>query len=112
MKTSESLMGFYKTYLAWIEAGAPDGEPFFRNQGLCSNLYDYAGMNPYDTIVWGNMLDEMHNQFDYKGLNHFLPFNENWDDYTKEYSAEVCFLNADRVNWVRDRVEEEEQNVE
>lgn len=41
---SEELLTFYRTYLAWLEAGAPEGEPFTRCTGLCSNLYDFYDM--------------------------------------------------------------------
>ncbi|UKM17212.1 hypothetical protein [Escherichia phage SKA64] len=108
MKTSARLIEFYKIYLAWIDVGAPDGKPFRRDCGLCANLFDYVHRGNYNPIIT-TLSDEMHAQFHYKGLSQALPFNENYDAYVLESDAEVCHLNVDRINWVRDRIAEEDE---
>ena len=108
MKTSEELMEFYKKYLTWIENGAPYGKPFLPNCGLCANLFDYVHEGNYNPIIT-TLLDEMHAQFYYKGLNPELPFNEDYDAYVLESDADACHLNVDRINWVKDRIAEEDE---
>ena len=51
----------------------------------------------------------MHAQFHYKGLSQELPFNENYDAYVLESDADACHLNVDRINWVKDRIAEENE---
>ncbi|ELO6086313.1 hypothetical protein QVK87_001837 [Escherichia coli] len=108
MKTSKDLMEFYKIYLAWIDVGAPDGKPFRRDCGLCANLFDYVHRGNYNPIIT-TLSDEMHAQFYHKGLNQGLPFNENYDAYVLESDTDACHLNVDRINWVRDRIAEEDE---
>ncbi|WPK38239.1 hypothetical protein [Escherichia phage AV126] len=108
MKTSKDLMEFYKIYLAWIDVGAPDGKPFRRDCGLCANLFDYVHRGNYNPIIT-TLSDEMHAQFYHKRLNQGLPFNENYDAYVLESDADACHLNVDRINWVRDRIAEEDE---
>ena len=79
---SEELLTFYRTYLAWLEAGAPEGEPFTRCTGLCSNLYDFYDMG--ESERYEPVLDEMHEQFYRKDLVMVLPFNSNFGKYTLE----------------------------
>lgn len=102
---SEELLTFYRTYLAWLEAGAPEGEPFTRCTGLCTNLYDFYDMG--ESERYEPVLDEMHEQFYHKGLVMVLPFNSNFGKYTLEAEKSRCHLNVDRVNWVKERVAEE-----
>ncbi|BDU12133.1 hypothetical protein [Escherichia phage phiWec179] len=102
---SEELLTFYRTYLAWLEAGAPEGEPFTRCTGLCSNLYDFYDMG--ESERYEPVLDEMHEQFYRKDLVMVLPFNSNFGKYTLEAERSRCHLNVDRVNWVKERIAEE-----
>ncbi|WAX14509.1 hypothetical protein ECO340P2_00254 [Escherichia phage ECO340P2] len=102
---SEELLTFYRTYLAWLEAGAPEGEPFTRCTGLCTNLYDFYDMG--ESERYQHVLDEMHEQFYLKDLVMVLPFNSNFGKYTLEAEKSRCHLNVDRVNWVKERVAEE-----
>ena len=102
---SEELLTFYRTYLAWLEAGAPEGEPFTRCTGLCTNLYDFYDMG--ESERYEPVLDEMHEQFYLKDLVMVLPFNSNFGKYTLEAEKGRCHLNVDRVNWVKERVAEE-----
>lgn len=102
---SEELLTFYRTYLAWLEAGASEGEPFTRCTGLCSNLYDFYDMG--ESERYEPVLDEMHEQFYHKDLVMVLPFNSDFGKYTLEAEKSRCHLNVDRVNWVKERVAEE-----
>ena len=84
---SEELLTFYRTYLAWLEAGAPEWKPFTRCTGLCSNLYDFYDMG--ESERYEPVLDEMHEQFYHKDLVMVLPFNSNFGKYTLEAEKAV-----------------------
>ena len=71
-------------------------------------LFDYVHRGNYNPIIT-TLSDEMHAQFYHKGLNQGLPFNENYDAYVLESDADACHLNVDRINWVRDRIAEEDE---
>lgn len=95
---SEALTKFYQAYLAWVEAGAPEDNKHLltRNVGLCTNLvafYDYDDDAPSF---------ELEQQFEEAELCVFYPFNEQPSEYRGETSAGTCYLNEQRIAWVRE----------
>ena len=98
---SEELTALYKEYLKWLEQGAPDKEPFFRDAGLCHNLIIRA------FIVDGNeaamrVSVELRSQLYAAFASPTYPFNADSRDYLNEANSKKCHLNPKRIKWVRD----------
>lgn len=93
----KTLREFYQAYADWVDAGAPDGNPFRREWGLCTNLYFFGYCDD-------DLLYEMSKQFEAAGLDPELPFNKDWDDYAREYKEDGSHLNAVRIQWVKDHL--------
>ena len=89
----KTLQAFYQAYAAWLDAGAPNGQPFYRSSGLCSNLTRF-------TDDWEPLLNAMIDQFKEAGLDHEYPFNGEESYYTHcQYGTQ--YVNPYRVEWVR-----------
>lgn len=103
---SDELKAFYRAYLAWLEAGAPEGMPFLRGLGLCSSVPDVV-TRAYSYDV----RQEMKRQFREAGLNSTLPFNshpgatEDLPNYGDECNSGACHLNPKRIAWVREHAQ-------
>ena len=78
------LLEELKAWLAWAENGAPEGEPYDRRFGLCSNLA--GGM-------------ELHLLFNRESF----PFGH--DDYRERLRKKTQHLCPLRLAWVRDQIE-------
>lgn len=92
---NKTLQQFYNDYAAWLDAGAPEGQPFVRSQGLCINLWDWSEHNV-------NLDIELSNQFKDAGLDEDYPFNVNGNDHHRETDSELMHLNPLRIKWVKD----------
>lgn len=94
---SQQLTEFYKAYLAWVEAGAPedDGQLLTRNVGLCTNLALFCEF-AHEVPDY-----ELEQQFRDAGLSVFYPFNGSSAQYRQEKHAGTCHLNEKRIAWVR-----------
>lgn len=88
------LQAFYNTYAAWLDAGAPEGQPFYRHAGLCHNLGKFGGDR--DAYV------EMTRQFEAAGLDYKYPFDYNMENYRSQSDDETMHLNPERIKWVKD----------
>lgn len=96
---SKNLKTFYKAYAAWLDAGAPHGQPFVRNNGLCLNLLLKMPL-PYEET--NAAFEEMSEQFHEAGLGTLFPF-----DTREEYhTCDNMHLNPRRITWVRAHAEE------
>lgn len=86
-KQKAKLTRFCQSYMNWVERGAPNGNPYRRDKGLCWNILHSADDSAYDPL--------------YKALNReSYPFNEGHEDYYKECVARRCHLNKKRLEWV------------
>lgn len=96
---SQTLTNFYRAYLAWVEAGAPEKNEheFKRRIGLCSNLHWFTFPNDFP-------LEEMTRQFAAAGLDSFHPFSRSIE-YRDEKVAGTCHLNNNRMSWVREHAQ-------
>lgn len=92
---SPELKSFYLAYNAWLEEGAPEGQPFSRETGLCSNL------EQFDV----SLLAELQTQFSAGNfVREIFPFNPVAGSYDAEYKAGLCHLNPERIAWVKEMV--------
>lgn len=95
----QTLKDFYRAYADWLDAGAPQGKPFVRNNGLCLNLLLKMPRSYEETNA---AFEEMTEQLCEAGLDTLFPF-----DTREEYSkCDNMHLNPRRIAWVRAHVEE------
>lgn len=94
---SNELKEFYRAYKAWLDAGAPDGKPFTRSCGLCTNLFEFCLGLDIDECDVSN---EMCNQFATARLPESYPFGI--DNYHTDRLNETQHLNLARIKWVEE----------
>lgn len=89
-----NLQKFYNDYAAWLDKGAPEGQPFSRRMGLCSQA-----MKPqYDVPI-----NELKKQFLQAGLDPKFPFGGT-HRFDMDLENATMHLNPKRIKWVKDRV--------
>lgn len=100
---SAHLKAFLADYIEWVDAGASDGKPFRRDEGLCRTLEDWMfgqGSTQYDAdeAVFGLMTE-----FESDGLSRYYPFGgaTRYHDDRLNYAMH---LNEARIAWVRAKV--------
>lgn len=95
MKQSDSLTLFYRAYLKWVEAGAPDDNryDFVTDCGLCYNA------RRYDSTLLVRY--EMKSQFATAGLDDSMPFVDD-SAYSKDSDDFAHHFNPVRMRWVRE----------
>ena len=90
----KTLKEFYQAYAAWLDAGAPEDQPFYRDSGLCLNMDKFGcGRDAYI---------EMCSQFEAAGLNYKYPFNDGEGDYLIHIGQDDHYINPERIKWVKD----------
>ncbi|UVD31661.1 hypothetical protein Pondi_00020 [Escherichia phage Pondi] len=91
---NKTLQQFYNAYAAWLDAGAPHKQPFYRDAGLCHNLGKFGGDR--DAYI------EMGRQFEAAGLDYKYPFNDGEGDYLVKSYESHHHINPERIKWVKD----------
>jgi hypothetical protein len=104
---SDLLKRFLQSWIDWIDAGAPQGEPFSRNTGLCANVYDWTIECDLDIDAITKILRELRKTFRADNLHPMTPFGGNVV-YLKETETATQHLNAERLAWVRSKVKQHE----
>ncbi|MDI9686588.1 hypothetical protein [Burkholderia cenocepacia] len=94
---SKLMREFLSAYLEWVEAGAPQSDPFERELGLCSNADRYPGV-----VAIGELDHELGQLFARSGLNEVYPFGE--ARYWEDFAAEAQHLNEQRLAWIREQL--------
>lgn len=96
-KQGRILTEFYRSYLAWFEAGSPDGT-YSKSDGLCLALEYFLGTKG---LCGGDAAAarqyEMKRQFVDAGLNPIFPF----EDAVDYFERDDLHLNPKRIEWVR-----------
>lgn len=95
------LSDFYKTYSDWIDAGAPESEPFSRRIGLCGSLCLYLTSKGCGFPVRDMTLQLMKSQFIKAGLSRDYPFNNADNSYHLESINCKIHTNKNRIEWVK-----------
>lgn len=91
------LEGYLADWLAWVENGAPQFEPYSRGYGLCSNT-DY-----YSEAESGNaLIDALGAAFDEDDLDRDYPFGRK--AYDNASDNDTMHLDEDRLAWVRSKL--------
>lgn len=87
-----TLQQFYNDYAAWLDAGAPEGQPFSRGYGLCDNLYNQG---------CHKILRELKGHFKIEGYDTAYPFGGS-EVFETETDDLTMHLNPARIKWVKD----------
>lgn len=95
------LAEFYEAYSDWIDAGAPECEPFSRRSGLCGSLCSYLASNGCNLTVRYMALQLMKSQFIKAGLSRDYPFNNAENSYYVECVSGTIHTNKNRIAWVK-----------
>ena len=95
------LAEFYEAYSDWIDAGAPESEPFSRRVGLCGSLCLYLTGKGCICPVRDMALKLMKSQFIKAGLSRDYPFNNAENSYYVECINATIHTNKNRIAWVK-----------
>lgn len=91
---------FLRDWLDWVERGAPNGEPYWRNVGLCQAAASYGhGFT---------LIDDLVEFFECCGYSFLYPFNEG-RSFLVETAAGTIHLNPRRLAFVREYAAEKEK---
>ena len=89
---------FLKAYRAWLDAGAPNRQPFLRRAGLCPNLHFFTFDNGIDLQTAEKRLTARLNRC---FGNSYYPFTDGSPlGYLREMQAESAYLNPKRIAFV------------
>lgn len=97
------LKEYLQAVQAWIDAGMPEGKPFWRNEGLCGNAYYFAGC---PEAAFG-LRCELRKEFrlgDYN--NSSTPFNDSYTDFLREVSSKSLYSNPQRLEWIKNHAQD------
>jgi hypothetical protein len=97
---SELLHQFLSAYIAWVDEGAPHGDPFARDRGLCSNFEDWMFGQCLSYEIGDREINDLSKLFASEGLDRGVPFG-GLELYLDERDAHVLHLNPARIAWVR-----------
>lgn len=87
---SPNLTRFLRSWITWAEADAPDGAPYYRANGLCTNCYGDFGVETEDELI---------ELFVSQGLCMSYPFGR--QAYVQDMDAAAQHLHPPRLAWVR-----------
>lgn len=96
---SDTLKAFYVAYWEWVKAGAPDGNPFARFDGLCGNLARFLRLFRCNYELKRDVREELSRQFSKAGLDKTFPFGER--SYFMRRDRDSQHLHKPRIDWVR-----------
>jgi hypothetical protein len=95
---SPELRAFLADWLAWVERGAPEGEPYSREFGLCASVYSYARLAPR---VSGH---DLHVELCILFGDCDFPFG--FENYDQRNFDETQHKDPARLAWVRAQLEQ------
>lgn len=90
-------VAFLKDWLAWVERGAPEGEPYSRADGLCANAFHWSGDH---RALYRDL------RATFKADVH--PFGQ--PDYLARMLADTQHECPKRLAWVREQIAAAEQS--
>lgn len=98
---SKELSYFYRAYKEWLDDGSPDGQPFWRDVGLCDN----TKVLEVGFELMSKLYTEMNLQFYNEKLDTLFPFGEN--NFEVRYENNTQYLDPLRIKWVEDHLKPE-----
>ena len=100
---SDHLKAFLSAWIEWVDAGAPNHNPFDRRLGLCVSFEYYLEKIG---VAEGDADDEIYGLTDVFGadrLSRAYPFGGG-ELFYEESGADAMHLNPARISWVRQKV--------
>jgi hypothetical protein len=91
-KITPALHAYLTDWLAWVDRGAPDGEPYDRGVGLCTNAEQFDCNSDLNECALGSLIE----LFD----GEECPFGGGLD-YHRDIMNRTQHLNEARLAWVR-----------
>lgn len=89
---NKTLRQFYNDYAAWLDKGAPEGQPFHRHVGLCMSVTQA----PYCLPPW-----KIKKQLEEAGLDTIYPFGGEYQ-FETDFDNATMHTNPLRIQWVKD----------
>lgn len=102
MNNDKTLLSFLKHWIEWVEAGAPDNEPFSRSKGLCPNARKFGGFAT-GTELANHLIKTLD--------NCLFPF-DGYIDYITRRELGTQHECPKRLAWVRKTIKELERTNE
>lgn len=96
IKISPELRAALQEYLDWVNAGAPQAEPFDRGTGLC---YNFGHNTDQNDIVY-DLVEELGDLFSSMGMAEDYPFGA--AGYSEAQFTKTQHLYAPRINWIKE----------
>ena len=87
-KISPALHAYLTDWLAWVERGAPDGEPYRRAFGLC---FHAQRISP---ALWSDCFGQFSEAYPFGGPH----------EYHREQCSKTAHLNPARLTWARQTI--------
>lgn len=101
------LVQFLKDYMEWVNTGADKSHTVFnRHSGLCLQIDNY--MKEQDLSVVNTAIvkkDFRRLLFNTCSGKLTYPFNKNGTAYIKEALSGKCHVNKQRINWVKEQLD-------
>lgn len=89
----KTLKQFYREIQAWIDAGCPEHDVFYKDDGICIQLELWPSYHE-------DLSSKMKQSFRMSGLDEVYPFNEGSpEDYLAE---EDYYKNPARLAWIKE----------
>lgn len=93
------MLEFLKDYQAWLDAGAPQNQPFSRRVGLCVNITTVDGFTPARSELRIALFKDFGDAV--------YPFNKSKSaGYLREMEKQSMHLNKARNAWVKKMIHE------
>ena len=97
----QDIKNYLKSWVSWVDNGAPSGAPYERYDTLCFAMYSFIGNGC--GVASANELDAMFNE---DNLDDVHPFytgtrQERCKQYRQECDGRTVHLNELRVAWAR-----------
>ena len=94
----KELREFYRAYKKWLDAGAPNEEPFDRSYGLCNALYVWSTLEGYSEVTKMELKIYLENEFHSSYTDYHYPFGMR--EYIKRNNTKTNHLDPNRIAWV------------
>lgn len=100
MNQSKELTAFYYAYWDWLVAGAPEGQPFYRNWGLCKCLSSYYKHDANRFMLNDEMKAQFKNELKLCNIENLFPFG--YSDFQFRERLSLMHTCPKRRAWVKE----------
>ena len=100
---SDDLKYFYTLYKEWVDAGAPEMEPFSRHKGIRRNIQMVL---PNDPEAAAKLVDEHQLRMVKTGVHLTQSFPGSHEAVSYEMVHGLCHLNTKRIAWITNAIKE------